>query len=141
MKTINSKVMTIANKMVSNGCDRVTAMIKAWALVKLPKIISKVSGVTFGNRQTALEHLTKYSPESITIELAREPHNQYDRNAVAVVAKVNGKGYKMGYMPRYLAFMLAPLMDMGKAVKAAYIGVTGGFRQGYNYGLNMQITI
>lgn len=138
MKRQNSTVMTIANKMVANGCNRASAMIKAWALVKMP--YAKVSGVTFGNRQTALRHLTKYDSECISIELIREPENKFDKNAVAVVAKVNGKGYKMGYMPRYIALMLAPLMDMGKTMKAVYNSVTGGYSDGMNYGLSVQVT-
>ena len=55
MKTNHSKVMTIANKLVSQGYNRENAMIKAWVLIKLPLVETKVAGVTFGKRQEAIE--------------------------------------------------------------------------------------
>jgi len=61
-RTKNSKVMTIANKLVAQGYNRANAMIKAWVLVKMPLVETKVAGVTFGNRQKAIEHLSRYSP-------------------------------------------------------------------------------
>ena len=92
MRTINSKVMTIANRLVRQGVSRSLAMVKAWALVKLPQLTTKISGVTFGNRQKALEHLARYEPERIQIHLERERDNPYDCSAVAVVAEVQGRG-------------------------------------------------
>lgn len=97
MKTRHSKVMTIANKLITKGYNRANAMVKAWALVKMPLVETKVAGVTYGNRQKAIEHLSRYAPERIRIHLKREQDNTYDRNAVAVYAAVEGKGgYCMG---------------------------------------------
>lgn len=56
-RTMHSKVMTIANKLVKQGYNRVNAMVKAWVLVRLPNICTKVAGVTYGKRQQAIEHL------------------------------------------------------------------------------------
>jgi hypothetical protein len=140
MNTSKSKVMTIANKLVAQGYNRAHAMIKAWALVKLPAVATKVAGVTFGNRQTAIAHLTQYAPESITIRLQREQGNQYDRNAVAVIAAVEGKGsYHMGYLPKALAAFIAPLMDAGKAVQGIFKEVRGGYEPYMNLGLVVEV--
>ena len=50
-RTMHSKVMTIANRLVKQGYNRANAMVKAWVLVKLPNICTKVAGVTYGKRQ------------------------------------------------------------------------------------------
>jgi len=135
-----SKVMTIANRLVTQGYNRPHAMVKAWALVKLPKLETKVAGVTYGNRQKAIEHLAQYDPAAISIHLERERDNEHDRNAVAVYAAVEGKGaYHMGYLPRALAAFIAPLMDAGKAVNALFREVRGGYQPWHNYGLLVEV--
>lgn len=103
MRTLNSKVLTIANKLVKEGYNRANAMVKAWILAKMPVVETKVSGVTYGKRQTAIEHLTYYKPEQIRIILKRDKQNQHDHNAIAVIAAVEGKGsYCVGYLPKPL---------------------------------------
>jgi len=140
VKINHSKVMTIANKLVAQGYNRPHAMVKAWALVKLPKLETKVAGVTYGNRQRAIEHLTMYAPEAVSIRLEREPGNEHDRNAVAVYAAVEGKGaYHMGYLPRSLAAFIAPLMDAGKAVNALFREVRGGYEPWMNLGMVVEV--
>lgn len=141
-KQSHSKVMTIANRLVSQGYGRSTAMIKAWVLVKLPQIATKVSGVTHGNRQKALEHLTRYNPEDVRIFLQRENTNAFDKNAVKVVASVRDKGaYTIGYLPRALAAFIAPLLDTGKLIKTAYSGVVGMYEPYMNYGLRIELRV
>lgn len=136
----HSKVMTIANKLVAQGYNRPHAMVKAWALAKMPAIATKVVGVTYGNRQKAIERLAMYAPESVTIRLRREQDNEHDRNAVAVLAAAEGKGgYHMGYLPRVLAAFVAPLLDAGKAVRGVYKGVIGGWDVYANYGLRVEV--
>jgi ADP-ribosylglycohydrolase len=123
-----SKVTTIANSLVKRGIGRSAAMIKAWALVKLACVDTKAAGVTHGKRQKALEHLMRYPAEMVSVTLKRDIANAHDKNAVAVVAAVEGKGaYTVGYLPRMLAAFVAPLMDAGKEVNARYKAVTGGF--------------
>lgn len=140
MKKTHSKVMTIANRLVAQGWNRPHAMVKAWTLAKLPAIPTKVAGVTFGNRQRAIEHLALYAPETVSIRLVREQGNEYDRNAVAVYAAVEGKGaYHMGYLPRALSAFIAPLMDAGKAVTALFKEVRGGYEPYMNYGLAVEV--
>lgn len=128
MRKTKSKVMTIANRLVAQGMGRPAAMVKAWLLCKMPLVQTKVAGVTQGRRQEALEHLARYPAAQISVRLQREPGNPADRNAVAVVAAVAGKGaYIMGYLPRFVAAFIAPLLDIGEEVQCQYKAVTGGF--------------
>ena len=137
-----SAVMTIANALKRQGMTRSAAMIRAWITVKLRTIRTKAAGVTFGRRQALIERLTRYSSEEITIQLQRENGNAYDRNAVQIIAAVKGKGAAViGYINRELAAAIAPLLDKGKAIKAAFEGITGGHEYGLNYGLNFAISI
>jgi hypothetical protein len=52
--------------------------------------------------------------EDDDLELEREPNNEYDKNAI----RVAHGGAKLGYVPRELAQILAPLMDAGLPVRA-----------------------
>lgn len=142
MKSNHSKVMTIANKLTAQGYNRANAMVKAWVLVKLPLVETKVVGVTFGRRQEAIEHLSRYSAEDIHIVLKRDRDNAYDRNAVAVIAVVSGKGsYLIGYLPRALAVFVAPLMDAGKEICSRYKEIRGLYQPYMNYGLAIEVKI
>jgi ADP-ribosylglycohydrolase len=124
----HSKVMTIANSLVKQGAGRSAAMIKAWTLIGLATVNVKAAGVTHGKRQKALERLSRYPSERVSVTLERDRTNAHDRNVVAVVAAVEGKGaYIVGYLPRTLAAFVAPLLDAGKAVRTSYKAVTGGF--------------
>ena len=142
MKNIKSKVMTIANALVKQGISRSAAMVRAWITVKLRAIHTKAVGVTYGRRQGLLDRLSKYSPEDITITLRRENGNSCDPNAVQIIAAVRGKGSAvMGYINRELAKALAPLLDKGETVRAAFEAITGGHEYGLNYGLNIAIAV
>ena len=139
---MKSKVMTIANKLVAQGYTRSRAMLKAWILIKAPLVESKVSGVTFNNRQALIERLTHYDAKSVTVAFERDTDNSFDRNAIAVMASVNGsKSVCIGYVPKALAVMIAPLMDAGKAVKTTFKGVSGKYASYMNYGLALEIRI
>lgn len=140
--TRHSKVMTIANRLVKQGYNRAHAMVKAWALVKLPNVLTKVAGVTYGKRQTALEHLTHYRPQDIRISLYRGEHNTADKNAVAVIAAVRDKGaYTIGYLPRAFAAFIAPLMDKGRDIKSRLVEVCGGQELYLNYGMRIEVIV
>ena len=65
MNTIKSKVMTIANKLVGKGYNRLMAMIKAWILAKAQGLNIRVSGVTFDDRQEVLQYISKCNPAHI----------------------------------------------------------------------------
>ena len=126
MRRKHSAVTAIANHLVSCGYSRTNAFVKAWVLVKLDKISTKAVGVTFGNRQRALEHLARYSPERVTLHLVRDKRNTHDKNAVAVVADVSRKGaFCMGYLARSLSAFIAPLLEHWKGCEGHLQGREG----------------
>lgn len=90
-KATKSKVCIIANRLIKQGVNRSEAFRRAWTIVKAAKIETKVSGVTFGSRQKALERLTHYETDKISIRLEREAANEYDSNAIQVIATVTDK--------------------------------------------------
>jgi len=137
-----SKVCVIANRLIKQGKTRSAAFIKAWQIVKTETIETKIAGVTFGNRQAALKRLAQYNSELISINLERETTNEHDNNAIAVIATVTGKGsYTMGYLPRTLSAIIAPLIDYGKAVTATFKEVVGKYHNYHNYGLAVSVSI
>ena len=139
---MKSKVMTIANALVKQGISRSAAMVRAWVTVKLRRVETKTAGVTQERRQQLLARLRRYDREDVTITLERETGNLYDSNAVKIIAAVRGKGSAvMGYINRTLAQAIAPLLDKGKAVKAAIMGVTGGTECRKTYGLSIAISL
>lgn len=134
-----SMVCRNANKLVKQGYSRSEAFKAAWRLAKLPEISVKVKGVTFGNRQTALEHLTRYNPADVSFTVAADVHNSYDVNAVAVIAQVKNKGAAViGYLPKELAADISPLMRAGLALVTAGF-VTGGYEPYMNYGAKVSL--
>ena len=138
----NSKVMTIANRLVAQGYNRANAMVKAWILVKMPLVETRVAGVTFGKRQLAIAHLTRYNPQDISITLIRERANRVDSNSIAVVASVAGKGsYTVGYLPKALAAFVAPLLDAGKQLQGTFKEVRGLYQPFMNYGLRIEVRV
>lgn len=138
---IKSKVMTIANALVKQGVKRSAAMVRAWITVKLRAIQTRAACVTHGNRQTLLNHLTRYKPEDITVQLRREQTNAHDSNAIQIVAAVRNKGAAViGYINRELAAALAPLLDKGAKIASRFNAILGGER-GYNYGLVLELTV
>lgn len=101
----------------------------------------RAAGVTHGNRQALLDHLTRYNPEDITVTLRREKNNAHDHNAIQIVATVRSKGSAViGYINRKLAAALAPLLDRGATIASRFNAVIGGER-GYNYGLALELTV
>ncbi len=139
---IKSKVMIIANVLVKHGVSRSAAMVRAWITVKLRAIRTKAVGVTYGNRQTLLDHLTRYAPEDITVTLQREQGNANDPNAVRIVAAVRNKGAAViGYINRELAAALAPLMDKGAEIVSRFKAITGGGAPYMSYGFNLELTV
>ena len=58
--TRHSKVMTIANRLVKQGYNRANAVSKAWALVKMPQLLAKVSGKSVYSTLRAIKDL--YQP-------------------------------------------------------------------------------
>jgi hypothetical protein len=137
-----SKVCVIANTLTKQGMNRSAAFRRAWQLIKAETVETNIAGVTYGNRQTALERLNKYDTQLISVNLTREAANEHDSNAIAVIVTVQGKGsYTVGYLPRRLAATIAPLLDAGKAVKAAFKGITGKYHNYHNHGMSVAVSV
>ena len=94
-------------------------------------IYSKVSGVTYGNRQQVVSQLY----EGKYLRVIREKHNQYDSNAVALY---DGE-MQLGYISKELSVQVASKMDNSKIVNVKVVKITGG--GSYNYGANILIEI
>ena len=132
MKTIAT---TIGNTLVGKGFTRSAAFVQAWGMTKA-RHITRVVGVTVGNRQEALRRLARYGRDQIRVALVHEAGNQVDGNAVAVIVEVAGsRGYKMGYIAREAAAILARALDkVGGKISATVEEITGG-TIGLNAGL------
>lgn len=127
IKEIRRAVATLANRINIKAKDLSSSFKRAWQIIKGKSLITKVSGVTFGNRQKALRHLSRYTRERINVTLVREYDNRFDNNAVKVIVNVdNGKDYTMGYLPKELAGEISVLLDKGLNISANYRTVTGG---------------
>ena len=120
-------VMTLAAALQDNACPWPDALKQAWAIAR-KRQTTNVAGVTYGNRQTALARLETYDKKAINVWLEREPLNPHDGNAVRVIVSVNGSAsYKLGYLPRKQAAILAPLLDKDIETVTKFKAVTGGF--------------
>ena len=145
MNTINrmrQKVMIIGNRLHSKGLTLSQALKRAWIIIKAG-IKTKVKGVTRQpNAQRALQRLTAYSHNEIIIGLKRDTGNLYDSNAVEVYAGVKNKGIvKIGYLPSPLVYIIAPLLDMGQRIKAAYGEIRGKYKPYMNLGIEIKLTV
>ena len=142
MNILKSKVMTIANRLVKKGQSRSAATIKAWIIAKAEALTTRVTGVSYNNCQKALQAISKYKPSDISITLKREPHNRYDSNAVAVYAILPNKVcYCIGYLPKAVAFVVAPLIDKGRIPQDKGFYVIGGFAEYISYGARLQLAV
>lgn len=85
----------------------------------------KVVGVTFTNEGTGekrsdiVRELAQKNTSDIKIQLVREPENQYDANAVKVIADDR----QIGYIGKEYATIIAPLMDEYEEFSAVVKGI------------------
>jgi len=139
---IRKSVATLANRINKKINDLSTSFHRAWQIVKGRLLISRVNGVTYGTRQRALRKLEKYSANMINVTLEREAGNTYDANAIRVLVNVkNGEKYHLGFIPKDLADLLAPIMDKGIQLAARFKGVTGGYEGRENRGALIAIEL
>ena len=119
------------------------ALMIAWKAVRsmMRYIYTKVRGTTYTNRQKLLRRLLSYDNTEIVLSFNRDHDNVYDRNAIAIMATVKGKGESVvGYLSKELASVVAPLMDSGGRAVVMFNGITGG--SGYNHlGCNLKFII
>lgn len=140
MNKTRSKVMTIANRLVKQGLTRSIATVKAWIIVKANALRTKVKGTS--RRQDVLEKLAGVNPADISVKLKREPRNSHDSNAVAVYAALrDNRVFFIGYLPKAVAAVLAPLMDKHTEPSTKAFRVTGGFNPYVGYGAALAIVV
>ena len=140
MNKTRSKVMTIANRLVKQGPTRSIATVRAWVIVKATALRTKVKGTSY--RQDVLEKLAGINPADISVKLKREPHNAHDSNAVAVYAALrDSRVFFIGYLPKAVASVLAPLMDKDNKPNTKTFRVTGGFNPYVSYGAALAIAV
>ena len=136
-----STICKTANKLRKQGYTLSQAFRMAWRLAKGTASV-KVAGVSKGTRQTAIQHLTGYAPESVRISLIREKQNTFDSNAIAVFVSVDGSQlYKMGYIPAAAAALLSGIIDGITDVKASLKAITGGWYADMMCGLRLSLSI
>ena len=112
---VKSGLVALANRLTKT-MTRKEAFIEAWKLFKAGSVKIPVAGVTFGRRQEALARLQQYPQKDIHCVLVPEPENEFDKDAVAVMAGVqNGKGlFCIGYVPRTETGKVKALTAAGK---------------------------
>lgn len=136
-----SIICKVANRLRKSGYTLSQAFHMAWKLAK-GKASVKVAGVTKERRQEAIEHLSRYNPETVSFSLLREKQNSFDLNAIAVYASVgNGKPYKMGYISAAVACLLSGVIDNITAINARLQAITGGFYADMVQGLRLTLSI
>lgn len=90
-------------------------------------ITTKVVGVSY--RQEAVARLQMGDQ----VWLEREPFNRYDTNAIKVI---RNNGEQIGYINRYLAQSLAPLMDrLNSPIRGKVYLLTGSRYEDYTLGV------
>jgi single-stranded-DNA-specific exonuclease len=92
---------------------------------------SKIAGVSFEGRQDIVAGLRT----GALLELAREPENPHDANAIAVAYG----NLRLGFINRSIAAHLAPLIDAGARYRACVASLTGGAGQGKHRGVNILV--
>jgi single-stranded-DNA-specific exonuclease len=79
---------------------------------------TKLAGVSFEGRQDVVARLEP----GIPLRLVRQPDNEYDPNALAVMTPA---GDQVGFLNRRLAAVLAPAIDAGAQWEVSVTDVTG----------------
>ncbi|MGN0594830.1 MAG: HIRAN domain-containing protein [Hominimerdicola sp.] len=139
-RNAKSRVMTIANKLVGKGYSRCLAMVKAWIIAKAERLSVRVAGTSFNHRQSVLKAI---DGKPAQIKLKHETDNLVDKNAVSVWVFAEGtRGYyRIGYLPKAVAYVVAPLLDKGESLTLNGVSITGGCRAGFNLGARLQLAV
>lgn len=78
----------------------------------------KVAGTSFDGRQAAVAQIA----QGDRLKIVRETRNSFDDNAVRLVADAG----TVGYVPREVAAVIAPILDSGASARAAVASVSKG---------------
>jgi len=94
-------------------------------------IFSKVTGVTYNNRQENIRKITKYTP----IKLETNSSNSYDSNAVQVLTTTN---YELGWIPKEVSSKISKALYNSEISKVEIYKILGN---GINYNFGLRIAI
>ncbi len=100
--------------------DKLSEIYSGYSAVPVEGFFAKVMGLTFDDR---LARAANLKPGEF-LKLVREPHNKYDKNAVAVYSPAIDNPHPdghLGYIRKELAACIAPLMDSGTELQAEII--------------------
>lgn len=99
-----------------------------------------VAGISFNGRQGVAWGFRKASNANgkSWLELRRESTNEYDENAIAVIAHTETFHAQVGYVPKELAGQLAPIMDAGGKLRISAYNFVGGYK---GRALGMRLTV
>lgn len=108
---------------------------------KFGKITVKTAGTTFDGRQGKLFNVRNFisKNQKITVMLRREPNNEHDPHAIAVLVQTGNTVAKVGYVPADKAFWLSTKMDNQMIVRAYGGTVTGGSGYAKTLGFTFEI--
>lgn len=114
------------------------ALKLSWKSIKctISPSFSKVKGVTFNNRQFLIKRLTKYPLDMISLSLLPEPNNEFDSNAIKIIATVKNKGSAtIGYVSKELAYKFSAALISNKQIFLFLDSITGSLNSylGVNY--------
>lgn len=121
------------------------ALKSAWQLItgRVRPHHSKVRGVSFGNRQKAIQSLIGLNEDDYWLEFVREPDNPLDESAIIirVFSAAFSKGNDIGYVSYELSQQIAPQLDAGSYAVVLLNDITGQHRVGGFLGVNYEYII
>jgi hypothetical protein len=107
--------------------------------MKMREFYAKIAGVTHGQGDVDPQALLRHCKPGQHLQLIRDPHNQYDKNAIKVCLPT---GEQLGWIDKGMAERLAEDIDHGVGVTAAISAVTGGcFLSGKSRGCNIKVRL
>jgi hypothetical protein len=103
-------------------------------------IVTKITGVTHDNLDgSSRQAIIARCQDGDALLLRREPHNPFDRNAIAVFTV---GGAQIGYLPRDCAARLQPTVRHARNdVRVRILSVTGGVPEKPTRGVNIAINL
>ena len=104
------------------------------------RIVARVAGVTFDNRQDVVAAVKKETP----VRLVRDRRNEHDFYAVEVHVELDGEWKQAGFIPNPMCRLVSHTIDNGVQLAASVHRVTGGMvseftGENLNYGLEINV--
>lgn len=98
------------------------------------KMVTKISGVSYDNRQKFLAGVEEDTP----IKLVRDRRNEHDFYATSVYALIEGEWEDIGFLPSKVNKEIATALDSGVLIGAKVWRKTGG-QDGFYRGLSITV--